>query len=100
MANVYVHDLPQAVKDIVVMAMWFERARAFAASGWELRCTLPPPNDNWSSNSAGRFRDAWDAGWEKGKREREDALRRGILPKDVGVEEWLAPWRIGEWMAA
>ena len=92
----YTHDLRDAAKDIVIVAMWFERARAFAMAGWEPRTVLPPPDDQWFGNSAGKFRDAWDAGWRKGKREREE----GIARKGVGGEEWLAPWRIGEWMAS
>jgi hypothetical protein len=94
----YIHNLHQAVKEIVVMAMWFERARAFAASGWEPRCTLPLQNGKWDGNSAGRFRDAWDAGWTKGVREREGGLQRGHVPNTVALSEWLAPWRIGEWI--
>ena len=90
----YTHNLHQAAKDIVIVAMWFERARSFSASGWDMRHTLPPRNDDWNSNSAGRFLDAWNAGWEKGRREMES----GVKPSAAMGEEWLAPWRIGEWM--
>lgn len=90
----YTTNIHQAAEDIVIVAMWFERARSFAAAGWEERHMLPPRDDDFNSNSAGRFRDAWRAGWEKGKKEKDSGGKSSATMS----EEWLAPWRIGEWM--
>ena len=68
----YCNSIAQVVDDIVTMAMWFERGRSFALAGWQPRNTLPPPADKWYSNSAGSFREAWDAGWKKGEEEAEE----------------------------
>jgi hypothetical protein len=95
----YTTDIHQAADDICIVAMWFETARLYAIAGWEERCTLPPPNTDWYSNSAGRFRDAWKAGWEKGKKQREVRVSEGREPDPLGsMLQWIPPKRSAEWL--
>ncbi len=73
----YLTNLEQAVNHICIMAMWFERARSFAAAGWEERHTLPPFDMQYT--------DAWRAGWEKGADQRRRRLAAGRNPDPLGA---------------
>jgi hypothetical protein len=81
----YLTGLRQTIDDICIMAMWFERGRSFALGGWIERNTLPPPNKRWWGNGAGKFRDAWDAGWKRGVEERRTRLALGRDPDPLGA---------------